>query len=210
MHPDKHPQIAPFRELFARYERHRWIAGGWAVDFLVGEVRREHSDLDVLVLAADFDHFVDRMRPFEPMVIDGPTKERQPAERGFDIEPGRMTVEFTRNLPPGCGDIQVLFALSDDSDWIFHRGRKVRWPLANLTRHSPSGTPYLTPEIVLLLKARDNREKDQADFVDAVPFLSPEQLSWLRPRLAPPWNQPHPWDATIAEALGEDLSADGR
>lgn len=202
MHPDKHPQVVSFRELFARYERHRWIAGGWAVDFLVGEVRREHSDLDVLVLAADFDHFVDVLRPFEPMVIDGQTKERWPAERGFEIEPGRMTVEFTRNLPADCGDIQVLFALSDDSDWIFHRGRKVRWPLANLTRQSPSGTPYLTPEIVLLLKARDNREKDQADFVDAVSFLDREQLSWLRPRLAPPWNQQHPWEATIIEALG--------
>ncbi|NUR73391.1 MAG: hypothetical protein HOU81_21440 [Hamadaea sp.] len=202
MHPDEHPQITAFQELFTRYRRLHGIAGGWAVDFLTGAVRRDHSDLDVLVLAADFAHLLEVMRPFGPVVTDEQTNESRPAEQGFDIEPGRMTVSFTKVLPPECGDVQVLFASRDDSDWIFHRGGKIRWPLADLIRRSPGGIPYLTPEIVLLLKARDAREKDRSDFVDAVAHLDHEQLAWLRPRLAPPWKQPHPWEAVVDDALG--------
>jgi hypothetical protein len=30
-----------------------WVAGGWAVDFLVGRVTREHRDVDIVIWAAD-------------------------------------------------------------------------------------------------------------------------------------------------------------
>jgi hypothetical protein len=30
-----------------------WLAGGWAVDFLIGRVTREHRDIDIVIWAAD-------------------------------------------------------------------------------------------------------------------------------------------------------------
>jgi len=30
-----------------------WVAGGWAVDFLIGLVTREHRDIDIVIWAAD-------------------------------------------------------------------------------------------------------------------------------------------------------------
>jgi hypothetical protein len=49
-------------------------------------------------------------------------------------------------------------------DWIFRRDRRIRRALATAVDHDPTGIPYLVPELVLLYKAREPREKDEADF----------------------------------------------
>lgn len=42
------------------------------------------------------------------------------------------------------------------------------------------GIPYLSPEVVLLYKAKDTRAKDQEDFLRVVDSLSSEQKKWLQ------------------------------
>jgi hypothetical protein len=37
-------------ELFAKCATGSWVAGGWAIDLLVGRETRSHGDLDILVL----------------------------------------------------------------------------------------------------------------------------------------------------------------
>ena len=54
---DGAPQLWAARQLFARYPARYWIAGGWAVDLMVGRQRREHADVDVLILANDLPVF---------------------------------------------------------------------------------------------------------------------------------------------------------
>jgi hypothetical protein len=41
------------------------------------------------------------------------------------------------------------------------------------------GIPILAPEIVLLHKAHEGAEKDEADFREALPHLSPSATAWL-------------------------------
>jgi hypothetical protein len=41
----------------------------------------------------------------------------------------------------------------------------------------------MSPEVVLLFKAKGLREKDQVDFDGVIPLLSPQQIDWLRMNL---------------------------
>ena len=49
-------QIGVIAEAVAGLEERQlscWLAGGWAVDFLIGRVTREHRDIDIVIWAAD-------------------------------------------------------------------------------------------------------------------------------------------------------------
>ncbi|WP_051055109.1 MULTISPECIES: hypothetical protein [Kitasatospora] len=171
--------------MFSGYRGAWWIAGGWAVDLRVGHHRRPHSDVDVQLLARELpllaQHFADR----PVTVTDRRTSARHRWDGRTAPEPGRETLSPDGTSVP----VELLVGESDGPDWVFHRGRRTRLPLAGLTRRTPGGLPYLTPELVLLFKARDRRPKDEADFRDLAPLLTPAQ------RAGP---HPHPW----ADRLG--------
>jgi hypothetical protein len=42
--------------LFVEQDIDYWLFGGWAVDFHLGRVTREHADVDIAVWRADIDH----------------------------------------------------------------------------------------------------------------------------------------------------------
>jgi hypothetical protein len=44
---------------------------------------------------------------------------------------------------------------------------------------TPGGIPYLAPELVLLFKAKHARRKDQEDFDETVPHMTPAQRQTL-------------------------------
>src|SRR5215831_6310478 len=159
---------------------------------MVGRQRREHSDVDVLILADDLAVFA---RTFTGILVeDHQTGIQRPWALADEVEPGRHT--FVVAAAP-C--VQVMLALTDGHDWVFHRGRRTRRALADITRMSPDGLPFLGPELVLLFKARDRlrardpRDKDEQDFRDLAPLLTAEQRQWLIPRLTHPGAEEHPW-----------------
>ena len=69
--------------------------------------------------------------------------------------------------------------------WVFQRGAHIFVrPLTGITRYG-HGIPFLTPEVVLLIKARPGTDRpgtdnDQRDFEAALPMLSAQQRSWLK------------------------------
>ncbi|WP_370221176.1 nucleotidyltransferase domain-containing protein [Kitasatospora sp. MAP12-22] len=180
-------------ELFASYPGSWWIAGGWAVDLHVGRVRRAHADVDVLVLARELEQFSDAFADRGLVVTDRRTGERRPWAYPQEVEPGRETLGLADG-PPG---LEVLVGAAEGADWVFHRGRRSRRPLAELTRRGPGGLPYLSPEVVLLFKARDGRDKDELDFRALAPLLTADQRAWLAPRLSRPGDEPHRWAAEL-------------
>ena len=59
----------------------------------------------------------------------------------------------------------------EGEDWVYRRGARVRRRLASLAgRASVPGLPVLAPEVQLLYKSKDVRDKDQADFDCFAPF----------------------------------------
>lgn len=87
---------------------------------------------------------------------------------------------------------ELLLNDSDGETWLFRRDHDVRLPIADIDLRSANGIPYLAPEVVLLYKAKQQREHDELDLAAALPLLSPRRRGWLRAgieRVHPG----HPW-----------------
>jgi hypothetical protein len=124
-------------------------------------------------------------------MMDHQTGEERPWVYPDEVVPGRNTLYLADTVDIKA--LEVMVALSDGDDWVFHRGRGTRQPFAEISHSSPAGIPYLGPEVVLLMKARDGRPKDDDDFIALAPLLTEAQRRWLIPRLTRPGLPDHPW-----------------
>lgn len=176
---------------FAGAEFPYWVAGGWALSLFRGEQIRDHADLDVQVLLRDLDgirnHFADR----ELLVQNPNTGETRDWLADEQLVPGRDVLVFA-GVGAGPPPLQLLLGEADGEDWVFHRGSgRIRRPLSKFLR-SESGIPYVSPEVALLFKSRDLRDKDREDFEKVVRLLDDEQRGWLYGRVEP-LDREHPW-----------------
>ena len=75
----------------------------------------------------------------------------------------------------------------------------VRRPSEELGSADHDGIPFLTPEVVLLFKAKNRRNHDEADFSSALPRLEVQQRRWLREAIQKA-HPGHEWIARLDEA----------
>jgi hypothetical protein len=75
------------------------------------------------------------------------------------------------------------------------RGRQTR-EHGDIIQHTEDGIPYLAPELVLLFKAKHIRSKDQADFDESLPGMTPRPRGTLAGLLARVYPG-HPWLAAL-------------
>lgn len=73
-----------------------------------------------------------------------------------------------------------------------HEDLEIAVPYDQIILTSPTGVPYLVPEIVLPFKAKHERPKDQADFAGVLPLLDPTRRTWLTAALGRV-HPGHPW-----------------
>jgi hypothetical protein len=99
---------------------------------------------------------------------------------------------------PATGNylLDVFREPHDGSTWICRRDETIRLPYRDIIHHTPNGIPYLAPELVLLFKAKHARPKDQADFAETVPHMTPPQRETLAELLART-HPGHPWLADL-------------
>jgi hypothetical protein len=71
-------------------------------------------------------------------------------------------------------------------------------PLADIGTLGSGNMPILVPEIVLLYKAHERTEKDEADFRAALPHLTPPAKAWLLHALDESLPN-HPWAAQLRD-----------
>lgn len=175
-------------EIFADYDRPVWITGGWALSLFMSRKLRTHSDIDVLVLLRDAEYL---RQVFPELLRQKPhTGECRAWEQNAELVAGRDAFVFDDR---GAAPLQILLAKSDDDHWVFHRGRgSIRKPISAVTLAGPHGLTYLAPEIVLLLKSRQLRDKDTEDFLAVAPALDDARRSWLLEQIEPV-HADHPW-----------------
>lgn len=73
--------------------------------------------------------------------------------------------------------------------------KAIRLPYSEIIRRTPGGIPYLAPELVLLFKAKHARPKDQSDFDQTIPHMTPAQRAILAGLLA----RAHPGHRWLAD-----------
>jgi hypothetical protein len=182
-------------DLFASWDRFWCIAGGWAIDLNTRQVSREHEDVDVLVLRRDLDALHAQLPGWE-LWVAWPPGRLSPWPPGETIHEEAHDI-WCREARMKRWRFQLMVMDHDEDNWIFRRNWTAGGPLASLAREV-DGVPLLAPEIQLLYKGNGiRRPKDEADFLTALPHLSPDQRVWLRDALAS--REPdHPWLPLLA------------
>jgi hypothetical protein len=174
-----------------------YVAGGWAIDLFVGQVTREHQDVDIVVARDDqravFDHFSERkllkVTPHAAGLVGQGTVEAWGGER-LDLPLHQVFAD------DAAGDrIEILFGEIEGGLWRYRRNPSITRSVDDMWLLSDDGIPFLAPEIVLLFKAKLMRSWDDADF-ETVAFEMPnDRRTWFRDAL----EQSHPGHRWIAE-----------
>ena len=163
------------------------VAAGWAVDLHVGRHTREHHDLEIAVPEAGFGEIAGRFPELAFYAAgDGQVVPATPAamaavHQTWAFDPSAEAWRFDVFREPHDGDL-----------WISRRNKTLIRPYAEIIRTSSEGIPYLSPEVVLLFKAKHRRPKDDADYATLSPHLTPAERAWLNNALALV-HPGHPW-----------------
>lgn len=162
----------------------RWyVVAGWAIDLFQGRQTRAHEDIEIGVPAGDFSGIQSALPGFEFDVVGSGMR--------WPVDSAAFDEHFQTWVRDPATDVYHLDVFRDPHDgdtWLCRRDTSIAMPYSQLIRRTPDGIPFMSPEVVLLFKAKHDRDKDRADRDRVLPLLSPAQLRWLRTRLA----QVHP------------------
>ena len=168
-----------------------WVAGGWAIDLLVGRQTRPHGDLDILILRRDHVGVRQELAAWDLWAADPPGSLR-PWPVGEAL-PAEVHDVWCRRHPGAPWSVQLMIDDTDGDEWIYRRDQTIRRSIRSLTgRASSPDLRVLAPEVQLLHKSGGARAKDDADFEVARHLLSPEERTWLRSALQAT-SPEHPW-----------------
>jgi hypothetical protein len=165
------------------------IAGDWALDLFRGGRPRRHAETGIAVLAADFAAIYEALQGFRFDVVGlEPGRYWRVDDPAF----ARTHQTWVREMDSPIYHLEVLREPHDGDTWIFRRDPAIRVPYSAVVQRSSDGLPFLAPQVVLLLKAKTAREKDDADLDAALRLMSPRAREWLRRAMSRvhPW---HPW-----------------
>ncbi|MDR6123574.1 hypothetical protein QFZ87_003171 [Bacillus sp. SLBN-46] len=168
-------QCESITSLMAGFNKTWGIAGGWAIDLFIGKETRDHKDIEIAVFRKNQQYLKDYLKEWEfKKVIKG---EFHIWENEF-LDLPVHEIHASNKL---TGDkIEVLLNETKDNDWKFRRDLRISYPLTSVWTYSETGIPYLNPEIVLLYKVKNTREKDHQDFMIIKEYLDIEKKQWLR------------------------------
>ena len=193
-------ELAAIAGLMAGFERPWAFCGGWAIHLFLGDgCRRAHKDVDIAVLRRDQlavqSYLGERGWTLE--VAQGGVLT--PWAEGEYLELPRHGI-WCKHPAHDPDFIEVLLNEGDDRVFRFRKDPSIALPLERAFLRSPSGLPFIAPEIALLYKAGGVEvEENAADFRATLPALSAERRAWLREALGR-WQPRHAWLPALGHA----------
>jgi hypothetical protein len=88
--------------------------------------------------------------------------------------------EVHATSPDGGLKIEILLNEVIDGTWVFRRNPVVMYPAEKLIRNTEQHIPILSPEIVLLYKAKIDKPEDEADILNTLTKLGLPEREWLK------------------------------
>ena len=157
----------------------RWcLVGGMAIDHILGRSTRQHDDIDVAVFRSELQSVREWFLGWEFWYAEGPGSGLFRLDSDDQL-PGNVHEIWCRQLPSEPWRLEVLVEESTDAIWIYRRNHRITLPIGELIR-PVAGVPSMAPEVVLLYKAKNPRDRDMADFKAALPLLEAGRRDWLR------------------------------
>jgi len=149
------------------------VAGGWALDLFVGGAAHPHGDIEIVVAREQLVAVQSALPELDWFAVAG--GKMLPAESA----PGRGHQTWGWDREAACWRVDVMREPWDEAEWVYRRNEAIRRPLAGAIERTADGVPYLAPELVLLFKATEAREKDERDFARLLPLLDERRRQWL-------------------------------
>lgn len=154
-----------------------WVVGGYAIDLHLGRETRQHGDLEIATTREGFSairtHVQDRYTLYA--VGDGTVRRLAPA----DAYPKDRHQCWVLDERAALWRLDVMQEPGDATTWRCRRDERIAVPREKIIRRTRDNIAYLSPEAVLLFKAKGMREKDVKDFTLVAPLLQPTQRAWL-------------------------------
>jgi hypothetical protein len=163
-----------------------YIAAGWALDLFSGGAAREHHDLEIAVPAGRFGEVVAAFPGFAWDVVGGGRIWPFPEEVAYHHQ------TWLREPATGRYRLDVFREPHVGHRWVCRRDESITLPYDELILHTSEGIPYVIPEVALLFKAKDVRDKDEADFRRVLPAMDQPRISRLF-RWLSQVHPGHPW-----------------
>jgi hypothetical protein len=168
--------------------RHPWfVCGGWAIDLYVGEVTREHEDLEVAIFRHHQHALRAHYREWSAFKSVG-RWVRWEEDEELELPLHQILfqpAEWPEPDPWEPSYDERQFFLNDvrSGVWISRRDERIRLPVRQLAQRGAGGFPIVAPEVQLLYKAKHTGNKDEHDFGLVAPLLGPVRREWLRDAL---------------------------
>lgn len=154
-----------------------WVIGGWAIEAFTG-VPREHEDIDVAFFRDDLPAVLAHLAP-DHCVWTNLSGTIRPLRKPEDLIEGSRQLWVRPNaLSPWVMDLAMT--PHEGETWISPRDARIRLPIEEATFVAADGIRYLRPEVVLFMKARWVRWRDERDLAVALPRLDDAARAWLR------------------------------
>lgn len=154
------------------------VAGGWALDLFLGHPTRPHADVEIAIFRDDQGAIKAHLAGWQFFkMVGGKRRYWTNDEPPLALPVHEIHAESAGHPPRG---LEVLLNERKGKHWVFRRKKSVRRRMEHVIVKTAHGVPILAPEIVLLYKAKDPREKDEADFEAARGALGGERREWLR------------------------------
>jgi hypothetical protein len=174
------------------FDRPWWIIGGWSIEAFTG-VPRPHEDMDISILSSDAEQFRlflgERWTPWN--VDDGWFRPFD--ERFTDVRPDSQV--WVRRDARSPWVLDVPFTPDTGGRWTNKRHLAHTEALDDVTWVAADGLRYARPEVTLMFKAAQGREKDRLDAGVALPLLDDRARRWLSDAVAR-MDPGHPWVTT--------------
>lgn len=169
---------AEAQQRFASLPGLRWaVAGGWAIDLHLGRITRPHDDLEIAVHGADVPEVLAAFTAPDwrwDVPVEG---WLHPFESAADLDSHQT---WLWSVPDNAYVLDVFREQDRGDTWVCRRDTTLTRPWVDVVDRSPDGIPYLSPEIVLLFKAKHRRPKDEADFANTIATLDAPRRAWFR------------------------------
>lgn len=153
-----------------------FVAGGWAIDLFIGRETRRHEDIEIVIFRRD-------QRAVQKYFSDWKLKKAAGGalfdwreDELLQLPVHAVHCFNERGAPPF---LEVLFNETDAFNWIYRRDDRIVKPLAEIYLTAETGIRFLRPEIVLLYKSKNPREKDERDFHATIGLLDAKSRKWL-------------------------------
>jgi hypothetical protein len=175
-------QLEAFVAPLTAFHRPWFIGGGWAIDLFLDEVTRAHEDVDVIIFRDDQHALFDALPGWIlEKIVPHPEPKPEPGTKQAWVGETLVLPVHQVLARPDHGSSPLEFVLNErEGDlWVYRRRPEVTMRVDSIGARR-GRIPFLTPEIVLLYKAKHRRDRDEADFTRSRDVLSQGQRDWLR------------------------------